>query len=405
MTQASTSTSPTSTPEIPPPMPWWKSLLYRIALHLIIYHHGSLIASCFVSQILAAPLRLISVSLYRWVELISFQWGMINFDIASELTRRKWEFHFYGDELTSNDNDKSFLIISNHTCTADWVFNMHYAALNGSSGKLRFFMKRDHLVAPVIGWAAWLHDMIFLKRTDRNYDLKVITDKLQDFVENKSPNWLWLYPEGTFVSPLRTGTVEKTQSEARKRGRPVFDYVLNPKTTAFSLSLEGKNKEAFDSVLDITIAFGPPHKTKLGLTLQPQMVNCLRFEIPTVDLYYHVRRFKIKDVKDFQDKKSTEEWLHKRFEEKEKLLKYFDEHGHFPGESRPAKRPFYYYIVFILTLIGFYFLTKYLYKNYFWVLFSYWLFVIVCMNFVSWYDDLQGLTPPPSKPAPEKKNE
>uniref|UniRef100_A0A7S1KNP4 Phospholipid/glycerol acyltransferase domain-containing protein n=1 Tax=Percolomonas cosmopolitus TaxID=63605 RepID=A0A7S1KNP4_9EUKA len=391
------------------PTPLYLVILHFIAHQAICYFHGTLIAGILFAQLICAPIRFfVSIPAYRFIDSVMCQWGMINFDMMSEYTGRKWNFRFFGDDMTLQDQRKNFLVVCNHCCTVDWVYNMHFAAFHWSASKVRFFMKRDHLMAPIVGWAAYLHDMIFLKRTDREFDLKTISDKLASFRQYGTQNWLWLYPEGTFVTPNRTGTLEKVRAYAERQGWPVMEYVLNPRTTAFVLCLKGKNKECFDSVLDVTVAFGAPHKTKLGLTLQPQMVNSMRFDKAPVDIFYHVKKHPIVAGEFPEEDDDVAQWLHDRFTDKEKLLEYFDKNGTFPGPERPVKRPWQFHLIFFTTMLTFAYLTYFFFVHARWFFYTYWTFLIVCMLLITWYDNLQGHSTPPQKKqktGEEKKEE
>ena len=400
MTKLAPSTQPS------PDHPRHIAYFYFAVHQLLCYFHGTLIAAILFAQLICSPIRFfVSVPLYRFIDSLMCQWGMINFDMVTEYTGRKWRFRFFGDEMTKEDQKKNFLVVCNHCCTVDWVYNMHFASFHWSASQVRFFMKRDHLMAPIIGWAAYLHDMIFLKRTDREFDLKTISEKLESFQKYNTKNWLWLYPEGTFVTPNRTGTLDKVRAYAEKQGWPVMDYVLNPRTTAFVLCLKGKNKEHFDEIMDVTVAFGPPHKAKLGETLQPQMVDSMRFDKKEIDIFYHVKKHRIVPGEFPEEDEAVSQWLHDRFSEKEELLAYFDKHGTFPGEERPVTRPWQFHLVFFATVIAFVYLSYFFFMKVRWFFFTYWTFLVICMLFITWYDNMQGLATPPQKPKEEKKTQ
>mmetsp|Transcript_9155 Transcript_9155/g.13543 ORF Transcript_9155/g.13543 Transcript_9155/m.13543 type:complete len:303 (+) Transcript_9155:258-1166(+) len=287
---------------------------------------------------------------------------------------------------------KMLLFFSNHTCTIDWVINLHFACKFWSARKVRFFMKREHLKLPVIGYAAYLHDMIFLKRNDTAADKKTISSKLDSLRSTNSPLWLWLYPEGTYITPSRVATLKKVQEYAKKNNYPVLHNVLTPRVGAFQLCLTPENRKHFDSVIDITMAFPEPYKTKLGESLQPTMVETqkMMFGESPLDIHYHVRRYDVKDIP--KSEEGMSKWLHARFEEKEKLLEHFAKNGEFVHDKDSYKfyEPFYFYLIFWLTSIMGVLLiplvVKYFPKT-FVICFA---LLNIVISIVRYYDGLQG---------------
>jgi hypothetical protein len=91
---------------------------------------------------------------------------------------------------------------------------------------------------------------------------------LETFKENKTPLWLVLYPEGTYVTPAYKIILEESQKYALSRDLKPKDYVLTPKTKGFELIFNTLDNY-IDSVYDITCAYPKPYNIKLGSSNPP----------------------------------------------------------------------------------------------------------------------------------------
>ena len=85
-------------------------------------------------------------------------------------------------------------------------------------------------------------------------------NKLTGFIENNTDNMLVLYPEGTFATSDNEWLIEKSHKWSEDHNEKKLHYVLFPRTQGFSLVME--TREAFDYVVDITIAFEKPFSGK-----------------------------------------------------------------------------------------------------------------------------------------------
>ena len=155
---------------------------------------------------------------------------------------------------------------------------------------------------------------------------------LTKFIENDTDNMLVLYPEGTFVTSKNKWLVEKSNKWSKEKNEVILKNVLFPRTQGFSLVME--TREAFDYIIDVTIAFEKPFCGNLG-EFDPPLLEQFFYPRSTdekedngVKIHIHYKKYEINEIP-----KDTDRWLIKLFEEKDKLLQYFNENQKFPGDS------------------------------------------------------------------------
>lgn len=195
------------------------------------------------------------------------------------------------------------------------------------SGYLRFFLKSMHKYVPILGWACILHECVFLQR-DLEADKEYMKERLKSYVDNDSENYLVLYPEGTFTTPENVWQLEKSHEWSDKIKRKKLNNVLVPRTTGFDLIL-ATNRNAFDYVVDVTIAFEKPYLVGVTKSQPPLMIDFVKHnEEAPVKIHMYYKRYAMSEIP-----KDTTNWLYDRFEEKEELLEHFKEHQRFPGHG------------------------------------------------------------------------
>lgn len=128
-------------------------------------------------------------------------------------------------------------------------------------------------------------DSVFLKR-DWMKDLPSINKTFHMLNSRKLPFWLTSYVEGTRATPKK---IEEGQEFARSRGLPVLNYLCFPRTKGFVCTVQGL-RESTDSILDVTWACTGGKA--------PTVVDIAWRRVP--DFHFHIRRFPIKYVYNFQ---------------------------------------------------------------------------------------------------------
>jgi len=222
------------------------------------------------------------------------------------------------------------LVISNHVASGDWFIQLHTAGRN-NRGDVRFFLKLMHKWVPALGWICQLHDCIFLAR-DMKVDRPYMKTMLNLFSQHHFDNYLILYPEGTFTTPLNSEAITKSHKWSEETHTQKFYNVLCPRTAGFELIME--TPEAFDYVTIETIAFAGPHyDVKLGETHPPTMIDFFRakFDSP-LHVHLHFKRYRIAQIP--KGAAAQGKWLLDRFVEKEDLLNQFKANGNrFPSDN------------------------------------------------------------------------
>ena len=152
-----------------------------------------------------------------------------------------------GDALPMGENA---VVFANHQQMPDVLCIWKVARGSHMLRHLKWFAKSSLKWVPGMGWGMWCIDSIFLKR-DWEADRGKVVSYLGKFEREKIPIWLVSFPEGTRLTPEKR---QASQSFARKRGRPVLQNVLLPRTKGFTTSVEGL-REHCDAVYMVTIYY------------------------------------------------------------------------------------------------------------------------------------------------------
>ncbi len=213
-----------------------------------------------------------------------------------------------GDEVPVGENA---VVVTNHQQMADITFLMFYARSKHRLGDMKWFAKDSIKYVPVLGWAMVLIDSVFVKR-DWTADRASIAATFASFIRDRVPMWLVSFPEGTRVGPDK---IESSRRYAREHGLAPLTHLLLPRTKGFVASVQGLRSHV-DAVYDITIGY------ERGVPSLWQYVKGL-----SRVAHLHVRRFEMSRMPVSDDDLAA--WLNARFEEKDRLLDHFYEHGAF----------------------------------------------------------------------------
>ncbi|XP_057953560.1 1-acyl-sn-glycerol-3-phosphate acyltransferase 2-like [Malania oleifera] len=118
------------------------------------------------------------------------------------------------------------IVICNHRSDIDWLVGWVLAERSGCLGSAVALMKKSIKFLPVIGWAMWFSDYIFLERSwaKDESSLKSGFQQLEDF---SMPFWLAIFPEGTRFTQAK---LQAAQEYAVSAGLPVPRNTLIPRT-------------------------------------------------------------------------------------------------------------------------------------------------------------------------------
>jgi 1-acyl-sn-glycerol-3-phosphate acyltransferase len=219
-----------------------------------------------------------------------------------------------GDDVPMRENA---IVIANHQQMPDITFLMIWARQKDRLGDMKWMVKDIIKWVPGVGWGMAFIDCVFVKR-DWAADQASIERTFARLTDNEVPVWLLSFPEGTRVSPDK---VERSREYAAREGLAPLDHVLVPRTKGFVASVAGLRRHAA-AVYDVTIGY------ERGV---PTLWQYIKGYVPVAHL--HVRRFPVADLPTADEELAR--WLQARFQEKDRLLAWFYEHGRFPREALP----------------------------------------------------------------------
>jgi hypothetical protein len=313
-------------------------------LSRIIFIGGFLTALVFIANIFQAlciPLLLISKDAYRSAEgfvvesfigtcclVLRFGGGIHLYfigkpDIVGKLMERR-PFSLLQNYSKVDDGLDNILILSNHVSFVDWWIIYFIALRVGTARFVRFVTKEAIKFIPGLGFAAYFHDFLFVKR-DWKTDQVRIKRFIEDFVISRVHHiWICIFPEGTFVDSGEEKVVDASQKFMRDNypGMNPFNYVLFPKAKGFEAITRASNLK---SILNLTWIYSFKNGTH---TACPLLETGKTRKIPsTIDLisnppeavYIHA------SLEEYDNSVDTREWLKDRFQEKEVILKTFNE--------------------------------------------------------------------------------
>ncbi len=147
------------------------------------------------------------------------------------------------------NHDGWYMVVSNHQSWVDILVMQHL--LNRKIPILKFFIKRELIKVPLMGFAWWALDYPFLYRHSAEYLKQHPEQAGKDFEATRKacekfatiPTSVMNFLEGTRFTPAKH---EKQKSE--------YKYLLRPKSGGLALALNVLG-EKFSSMLDITIVY------------------------------------------------------------------------------------------------------------------------------------------------------
>ncbi len=149
------------------------------------------------------------------------------------------------------DPARSWMIVSNHQSWADIL--ILFDVMYGRTPFPRFFMKRELIWIPLVGFVCWALDMPFMKRNSaaaiaknpslRNSDLETTRQFCDKF--KRRPIAVVNFLEGT----------RYTAEKARAKDSP-YRHLLRPKSGGFSFTLNAMG-EQFAGLVDVTLVYKP----------------------------------------------------------------------------------------------------------------------------------------------------
>lgn len=254
---------------------------------------------------LVVPLKWFRIGCTAILDDIASTWMAANNTMINWFINIKWEV--VGDvSLKMND---WYLVIANHQSWTDIVVLMQ--VLNKKIPLLKFFLKKELIFVPILGFTWWALDYPFMKRYSKSLlkkkphlkgkDLETTRKACEKF--KHMPISVMNFVEGT------RHTEEKFQ-----RVKSSFQHLLPPKAGGVAYTLQAMGKQLHE-IIDVTIIYPK------GIKSLWQMMSG---KIDTVKV--HLRKIPITDnlIGDYQNDKNFriefQAWLNKLWHEKDAIL-------------------------------------------------------------------------------------
>ncbi|XP_032662990.1 1-acyl-sn-glycerol-3-phosphate acyltransferase gamma-like [Odontomachus brunneus] len=214
-------------------------------------------------------------------------------------------------------NEHGYLLM-NHSYEADWLIGWLLCDRVRLLGNCKAYAKKSIQYIPTLGWAWKFAESIFLERSWEK-DKENIKGQIRELVEYPDTMWLLLYPEGTRFTPKK---LEASQKFAIEKGLPVLKYHLTPRTKGFTASINHMRGKA-TAIYDIQMAFKPSDPIK------PTMKNLLFGK--RLEGHMYAKRIPIDEVPEGDE--AAAEWLHKLYQQKDRMAESFYKTGDFFATS------------------------------------------------------------------------
>ena len=258
-------------------------------------------------------------------------------------------------------NGDSFVtLIANHQIYTDWWYVWLFSYFKGAHDSIKIMLIQILGRIPFMGWGMYGFEFIFLARK-WNIDRSRIIQSLERVKNDKSGLWLLLFPEGTIICQE---TMDKSIAYSKKADIPFSSkHVLLPKCTGLFHALRSlASDERAAYLYDFTIGYSNQKSDQFAYDLFSPVSVFIEKKGPS-QIHMHVNRFKILSIPGIDaspynpDEKvpaEFEQWLFKRFKEKEKMLAKFYAAGVFPdtctdSDSRGGKQVFEINVKYLLS--------------------------------------------------------
>lgn len=191
------------------------------------------------------PIPKLRRSLNRVLNRIGENWIACNSAWMRLTQRTRWDVK----GLKGLDRKGWYLVISNHQSWVD-IFVLQ-RLLNRRIPLLKFFIKRELIKVPLMGFAWWALDYPFLYRYSSQYLKKHPEQKGKDFEATRRACEKFA-TISTSVMNFLEGT--RFTREKHKRQKSEYRFLLRPKAGGLALAMNVLG-EKFHSLLDITIVY------------------------------------------------------------------------------------------------------------------------------------------------------
>jgi len=291
-----------------------------------------------LTQLILSPLWLFDRELFRsWIvhtkeafgivaTTITEYWAPTPVRVTAEGALVK-DLQLGEDGLLQGKFPDRLVLIANHQLYTDWLYLWWFAYACRRHGAIHIILKKSLKHIPIVGWGMQYYGFIFLARNWLQDKTTLLRRLLQLQREDKKPLWLMIFPEGTNYAPTAYAL---SSAYADKTGVSMPRNVLLPRSTGLFFCLQNLSKSV-EWVYDCTFAYENVPRRGFGQDYY-SLAGTFFYGSPPKKVHMHWRRFPMKDVP-LEDEQAFEEWLQKRWEEKDALIESYYDNGKFKGDA------------------------------------------------------------------------
>jgi len=204
-----------------------------------------------------------------------------------------------------------YLVVSNHQSWVDILVMQHL--LNRRIPLLKFFIKRELIRVPLMGFAWWALDYPFLYRHSSEYLEKHPEQKGKDFeATRKACEKFAEIP--TSVMNFLEGTRFTKEKHARQKSE--YRLLLRPKSGGLALAMNVLG-EKFNSLLDITIVY--PDGIPTFWEFLCGKVKRITVRMKTIEIPQHLMHGDYEDDPAFRD--VMHQWVQQLWKDKDMQIR------------------------------------------------------------------------------------
>ncbi|CAF1140090.1 unnamed protein product [Rotaria sp. Silwood1] len=215
------------------------------------------------------------------------------------------------------------IILVNHRYEIDWLLGLVAAQEIGLLGGLKIVGKRSLSLIPILGWSWFFSESIFLRRIWES-DKKVLEHDIQQLLNGYPDNYYFNFLmacEGTrFTERKRL----ESMKYAREKNLPELKHHILPRTRGFTMIMQGA-KGKIPGVYNFMLGFSKDNPSPTFRTL-------LKGHSCKAQLY--IKRTHTPEIP-YEDETKCGEWIHKTFQEKDRIYDHFVQHDNFDGLGLP----------------------------------------------------------------------
>lgn len=234
-------------------------------------------------------------------------WGDCNEFICRLLYPVQWDLEISG----RLDPARSYLLLANHQSWIDILLLVH--VFRHRVPPVCFFLKRELIWVPIIGFACWAMDFPFMKRHSREAVARNPQLALDDLASTRRACEKFRAHPATVIN-FAEGT-RCTEAKRLARRSP-YRHLLRPKAAGMAYAL-GAMGDQFAGVLDVTIAYRPSRHAPVWSFLSGEQ-NQLAIHVNVLPLPRELLNGDY--LQDAAYRERVQAWINARWEKKDAWL-------------------------------------------------------------------------------------